>query len=268
MLLEVADPLNEQLADALARAIEIGILPAGTKLPAERELARELALSRTTIVAAYDRLRLAGLARSRQGSGTRVATRRPGLFAFTPTRPEDTDTEAPFRIARSPAGAGGSPDWLVQHDADAIQFTIGALPAGPAVAGCVETAVRDDVPALLNEMGYDPFGWPRLRAGIAAYLMMGILWTFAYTLVARVDPGSFLFSSGSAPHRPMAEFEALFVSFGTLTNVPYGEVSPVSKAARMLMMAEAMTGIFFVAVFLARLVSLYSSSSPESPQAG
>ncbi len=165
-----ADPLNEQLADALARAIEIGMLPAGTKLPAERELARELALSRTTIVAAYDRLRLAGLARSRQGSGTRVATRRPGLFAFTPTRPEDTDTEAPFRIARSSAGAGGSPDWLVQHDADAIQFTIGALPAGPAVAGCVETALRDDVPALLNEMGYDPFGWPRLRAGIAAYL--------------------------------------------------------------------------------------------------
>ena len=103
-----ADPLNEQLADALARAIEIGLLPPGTRLPAERELARELALSRTTIVAAYDRLRLAGLARSRQGSGTRVAARRPGLFALTPTRAEDTDTEAPFRIARSSASAGTS----------------------------------------------------------------------------------------------------------------------------------------------------------------
>ena len=167
-----ADPLNEQLADALARAIEIGMLPAGTKLPAERELARELALSRTTIVAAYDRLRLAGLARSRQGSGTDVATRRRGCSP-SPRRPEDTDTEAPFRIARSSAGAG-FPDWLVQHDADAIQFTIGALPAGPAVADCVETALRDDVPALLNEMGYDPFGWPRLRAGIAAYLARGV----------------------------------------------------------------------------------------------
>ena len=74
-----ADPLNEQLAAALARAIDLGLLPPGTRLPAERELARELALSRTTIVAAYDRLRLAGLARSRQGSGTRVAARRPGL---------------------------------------------------------------------------------------------------------------------------------------------------------------------------------------------
>ena len=165
-----ADPLNEQLADALTRAIEVGLLPPGTRLPAERELARELALSRTTIVAAYDRLRLAGLARSRQGSGTRVAARRPGLFALTPTRAEDTDTEAPIRIARSSARPGGSPDWLVPHDADAIQFTIGALPAGPAVAACVETALRDDVPALLTEMGYDPFGLPRLRAGIAGHL--------------------------------------------------------------------------------------------------
>ena len=51
-----------------------------------------------------------------------------------------------------------------------MQLTIGALPAGPAVAECIETALRDDVPALLGEMGYDPFGWPRLRTAIAAYL--------------------------------------------------------------------------------------------------
>ncbi len=165
-----ADPLNEQLADALTNAIEVGMLPPGTRLPAERELARELALSRTTIVAAYDRLRLAGLARSRQGSGTRVATSRPRFSALTPTRAEDTDTEPPTRIARASSTAEGQVDWLVQHDADAIQFTLGALPAGPAVASCVETAMRDDVPALLGEMGYDPFGLPRLRVGIAGYL--------------------------------------------------------------------------------------------------
>lgn len=164
-----ADPLNEQLADALTGVIEIGMLRPGTRLPAERELARELGLSRTTIVAAYDRLRLAGLARSRQGSGTRVATRRPGLLTLTPTPAEDTDTEAPVRMARSSMAAGPL-DWLVQHDADAIQFTIGALPAGPAVADSVQAALRDDVPALLTEMGYDPFGLPRLRVEIAAYL--------------------------------------------------------------------------------------------------
>ena len=164
-----ADPLNEQLADALTRAIEVGLLPPGTRLPAERELARELALSRTTIVAAYDRLRLAGLARSRQGSGTRVAARRPGLFPPAPTPAEETDTEAPLRIGRvvQPTGLGL---FASAEPADAIQLTLGALPAGPAVAECVATALREDVPELLHELGYDPFGMPRLRIAIAGYL--------------------------------------------------------------------------------------------------
>jgi DNA-binding transcriptional MocR family regulator len=162
-----ADPLNEQLADALTRAIEVGLLPPGTRLPAERELARELALSRTTIVAAYDRLRLAGLARSRQGSGTRVAARRPELYDLAPTPAVDTDTEAPIRIRE---GVGWSSGVVPTDDPDAIQLTIGALPAGPAVGASIETALREDVPGLLGEMGYDPFGWPRLRVAIADYL--------------------------------------------------------------------------------------------------
>src|SRR5687768_15521859 len=101
---EGADPLNEQLAEALARAIDLGLLPPGTRLPAERELARELALSRTTIVAAYDRLRLAGLARSRQGSGTRVAARRPGLTQAY-LAPLDTMDADAVLVPASPASS-------------------------------------------------------------------------------------------------------------------------------------------------------------------
>jgi DNA-binding transcriptional MocR family regulator len=168
------DPLNEQLASALSRAIEVGLLPPGTRLPAERELARELALSRTTIVAAYDRLRLAGLARSRQGSGTRVTSRRPGLLALTPTPADSTDTEPPTRIGRAGpvTSVAAPPVGLLGHidSPDAIQFTIGALPAGPAVGECIEVAIREDIPALLGEFGYDPYGLPRLRIAIATYL--------------------------------------------------------------------------------------------------
>jgi DNA-binding transcriptional MocR family regulator len=172
-----ADPLNEQLADALARAIEAGLLPPGTRLPAERELARELALSRTTIVAAYDRLRLAGLARSRQGSGTRVAARRPGLYQpYAATPVEHTDVELPPRRLPVPAGqptASSPPVGLLELHSpvhEAVSLTIGALPASPLVADAIATAVREDVPELLGEMGYDPFGLPRLRAGLAAHM--------------------------------------------------------------------------------------------------
>ena len=182
-----ADPLNEQLASALARAIEVGLLPPGTRLPAERELAQELALSRTTIVAAYDRLRLAGLARSRQGSGTRVAARSPGLFQpYAPTQPDLTDMEVPARrsrpvpasfAARSPGREAGSgpaasvgllePD---PPDGEAVSLTVGALPANPVVADAIDAAFRLDIPGLLGEMGYDPFGLPSLRTALAAYM--------------------------------------------------------------------------------------------------
>jgi DNA-binding transcriptional MocR family regulator len=182
-----ADPLNEQLAAALTRAIEVGLLPPGTRLPAERELARELALSRTTIVAAYDRLRLAGLARSRQGSGTRVAARPPGLVQpWVPTRPELTDVEVPAARSGSTGTDGRSAATVLPSTRaiessvgllelrspsdDAVSLTVGALPATEVVAEVIETALRYDVPALLGEMGYDPFGLPALRAALAAHM--------------------------------------------------------------------------------------------------
>lgn len=181
-----ADPLNEQLASAIAHAIELGDLPPGTRLPAERELAATLGLSRTTIVAAYDRLRVAGLVRSRQGSGTRIMTRRPGL---THTYLDDDaidggagsgsgigygpihSNHAGPRAADRSSTAGLRPlDRLDPEIEDAVRLTIGAMPAAPAVASAVAAAVRDDLPALLTTEGYDPFGLPMLRERVAAYL--------------------------------------------------------------------------------------------------
>lgn len=60
------------LADALARAITEGRLPPGVRLPAERALAKQLEVSRNTVVAAYEQLREQSLVRTRQGSGTIV----------------------------------------------------------------------------------------------------------------------------------------------------------------------------------------------------
>src|SRR5262245_14048925 len=101
-----------------------------------------------------------------------------------------------------------------------------------------------------------------LCAGIATYLMMGLLWTFAYALLARLDPGAFVFGGPADPDRRLVGFEALFLSFGTLANVNFGDISLASKPARMLAIAQAMTGMFYVAMLIARLVSLYSSDEP------
>ena len=60
----------------------------------------------------------------------------------------------------------------------------------------------------------------------------------------------------------MAGFHALYFSFITLCTVGYGDVTPLSKAARMLVVMQSIAGLFYIAVLLARLVAMYSASEP------
>ena len=100
-----------------------------------------------------------------------------------------------------------------------------------------------------------------LCASISAYLMLGLLWTVAYWLVAQVTPNAFSFNAatGTRTKETMAGFNAFYFSFITLSTVGYGDITPVSKIARWLAAAEAMTGLLYVTVLIARLVSLYSA---------
>jgi hypothetical protein len=107
-----------------------------------------------------------------------------------------------------------------------------------------------------------------LCAAVATYLMMAILWAFAYTLVARLVPDSFNFTAKGDPNRSMARFEAVYFSLSTLTTVGYGDIAPVSNAARMLAMTEATTGVFYLALLVARLVGLYSGNRPAESTDG
>jgi len=97
-----------------------------------------------------------------------------------------------------------------------------------------------------------------LCAGISVYLILGLLWGQAYTLVAQVNPDAFSFSTRSGTATAMSGFTAIYFSFTTLMTVGYGDITPVADVARMLAMLEAMTGTLFVGVMIARLVSLYS----------
>jgi voltage-gated potassium channel len=65
----------------------------------------------------------------------------------------------------------------------------------------------------------------------------------------------------------MDGFTAFYFSFATLTTVGYGDIAPVSSVARMLAVMEAVTGLFYVAVLISRLVALYSTQpQPKAPE--
>lgn len=97
-----------------------------------------------------------------------------------------------------------------------------------------------------------PITLHRIQGAVAAYVLLGVIWAYAYALIALLRPGAF---SGpvSAADGPRAWF---YFSFVTLTTVGYGDVLPVHPAARSLAMLEAVTGPLYLAILISRLVSL------------
>ena len=105
-----------------------------------------------------------------------------------------------------------------------------------------------------------------LCASISAYLMLGLMWTMAYWLVDQLTPGGAFSFNTNAGTRSINGFNGFYFSFITLSTVGYGDITPISKIARWLAAMEAMTGLLYVAVLIARLVSLYSSPKSDDSQ--
>jgi hypothetical protein len=102
-----------------------------------------------------------------------------------------------------------------------------------------------------------------LCAGISTYLLLGLLWAFAYMLVANTVSNAFFFDGHIESAIDMTGFISVYFSFVTLTTVGYGDIVPNCGIARMLAATEAMTGTLFVAILISRLVSLYSTQPPS-----
>ncbi|TFV60842.1 UNVERIFIED_ORG: PLP-dependent aminotransferase family protein [Bacillus sp. AZ43] len=130
-------PRYAGLARRIRDLVTTGSLPAGRRLPAERELAAELDVSRVTVASAYRVLREEGFASTRHGSGT--------------------VTELP---------SAGSP-WGPPSTARGVLDLAHAAPeAAPQLAEAYADALGA-LPAHLSGHGYAPDGLPRLRMAIA-----------------------------------------------------------------------------------------------------
>src|SRR5262245_11726952 len=95
---------------------------------------------------------------------------------------------------------------------------------------------------------------PDVIAGaLAAYMMIGLTWAFAYGLVETVRPDAIrgLAEGGAPPDFPAL----LYFSYITLLTIGYGDITPASAAARMLAVGEGLVGMAFTTVILAVLVA-------------
>jgi DNA-binding transcriptional MocR family regulator len=130
-------PRYAALARRIRDLVTAGTLPAGSRLPAERELAGELDVSRVTVASAYRVLREEGFATTRHGSGT--------------------VTELPRT-----ASPWGPPS----NDPGLLDLAHAAPEAAPQLFPAYEQALAE-LPLQLDGHGYAPNGLPGLRAAVA-----------------------------------------------------------------------------------------------------
>lgn len=102
-----------------------------------------------------------------------------------------------------------------------------------------------------------------IYGALSVYLLMAFLWGVAYLLLETIHPGAIAMDSARHPNHTADWFDCMFYSFVTLTSTGYGDMVPISPPARSLSILEAVGGIMYVAVLVARLVGLYAAKKVE-----
>ncbi|MCG5214980.1 MocR-like transcription factor YczR [Streptosporangium soli] len=147
------DPADRPYYRALAQGVRTlvldGRLAVRVRLPAERHLAAALGISRTTVTAAYDRLREQGYLDSRQGAGSWTAL-------------------------PDPATLGAENPWLAAEDEGMLPMH-SAAPAATAQLPRAMALAAEDHPRYALGIGYHPMGLQVLREAVAArYTARGV----------------------------------------------------------------------------------------------
>ncbi len=110
-----------------------------------------------------------------------------------------------------------------------------------------------------------------ILGAISVYTSLGILFTWAYGLIDRIEGGGF-FGAGVA----VKGSDFLFFSYTTLTTTGYGDLVPAGQVGRMVSGLEMMLGQIFLVTLVAGLVSLWKPGDgllrrrakrpPENPE--
>lgn len=98
-----------------------------------------------------------------------------------------------------------------------------------------------------------------IYGAMSLYLLIGFAFGYAFAACDQLEPGSI--RGLVATNVEHGLFGFFYFSFVTLTTLGYGDMAPLTAAARGLAMTEALLGQIYLAVVIARLVAMYGSST-------
>ncbi len=110
-----------------------------------------------------------------------------------------------------------------------------------------------------------------ISMSISIYLLFGLTWGVFYILLYHLQPHAFNFGNSSTSNSSSAQqvFPVLvYFSLTTISTVGFGDITPLTLQARYAAVAEGITGQFYLAILVARLVGLYMSRPAERDAEG
>jgi len=97
-------------------------------------------------------------------------------------------------------------------------------------------------------------------ATVVVYMIVAIFFSRLYLLILGVNPLAFDLPVPVAERTPhLLQVDLLYYSLITQCSVGYGDVLPMSDAARMLAVIQAVVGQFYMAVVVAIFVGMYAT---------
>ena len=103
---------------------------------------------------------------------------------------------------------------------------------------------------------------------ICIYLLIGLEWSFIYSLLEILNPGSFQVDTPGLGEvlydRQSSTIRFVYFSFITLTTLGYGDITPVTPPAQLIASIEAITGQFYLTILVARLVGMHLFAASKS----
>jgi hypothetical protein len=92
-----------------------------------------------------------------------------------------------------------------------------------------------------------------LYTAVNIYLLLALLWATLYLALDAFDPGSIQVGS----HPAERETNLLYFSLVTLSTIGYGDIVPLSGESRILAALEGVTGVLYIAITVALLISRF-----------
>jgi voltage-gated potassium channel len=104
-----------------------------------------------------------------------------------------------------------------------------------------------------------------ISMSISVYLLFGLTFGLFYIVLHDLQPNAFSFGAGGPASEQQVIPVLIYFSLTTLSTIGFGDITPLTLQARYAAVAEGITGQFYLAILVARLVGMQMTQSPNQP---